>query len=469
MIGQADIFPETSKANMLEPGSAGRPRPSQLLVLAIWCGLVAGPLEVALIELRKHTLDVNQFYWISRHFVWLIPLTDLLIFFFLGLGLTVVGFVWPRGGSWVSARLLCALTLLGPIWAAFPGIYGAGGFLLALGIAAWLVPILAARAALFRRCVTISFPILAGVTPLLAGSFWAGDWLREWSEAARPLPPTGSPNVLLIVLDTVGAQHLSLHGYNRSTSPTLDGLARRGVRFDRVRATSSWTLPSHAGFFTGRWPHELSAGWLTPLDATHPTLAEYLGSRGYATAGFVANLFYCGADSGLGRGFTRYQDRILPQLSPFKPAALVDRPVEGLRAIHQFLRGRASVSFLSDLIRPFDAGIRKPAALVSRELLGWLSTRRQPERPFFAFVNFFDVHYPYQLADGSIHRFGGRPRTNREIDLIENWRIADKLNLSPRSSRSRVTLMTNASRIWTSSSAGWWTNSSGAASSIRPG
>ena len=331
-----------------------------------------------------------------------------------------------------GARLLCVLALLGPLWAAFPGIYGLGGFLLSLGIAARLVPILAVHAALFRRCVTISFPILAVVTPLLAGLFWAGDWLEERSEAARPLPPSGSPNVLLIVLDTVGAQHLSLHGYNRSTSPTLGGLARRGVRFDRAQATSSWTLPSHAGFFTGRWPHELSAGWLTPLDETHPTLAEYLGSRGYATAGFVANMFYCGADSGLGRGFTRYQDRIFPQLSPFKPAALVDRPIEGLRAIHQFLRGRASVSFLSDLIRPFDAGIRKPAALVSRELLGWLSARRQPERPFFAFVNFFDVHYPYQLPDGSIHRFGGRPRTNREIDLIENWRMADKLNLSPR-------------------------------------
>ena len=104
------------------------------------------------------------------------------------------------------------------------------------------------------------------------------------------------------MLDTVAADHLSLHGYDRPTSPTLESLARRGVRFDRVQATSSWTLPSHAGFFTGRWPHELSVGWLTPLDATYPTLAEYLGSRGYATAGFVANMFYCGADTGLGRG-----------------------------------------------------------------------------------------------------------------------------------------------------------------------
>ena len=267
----------------------------------------------------------------------------------------------------------CALlTLLAPFWAAFPRIYGPAGFLLALGIAARLVPILEHHAAAFRRCVTISFPVLAAITPLLAASVWVGDWLKARTEAARPLPPPGSPNVMLIVLDTVAAGHLSLHGYDRPTSPTLEGLARRGVRFDRVQATSSWTLPSHASFFTGRWPHELSVGWLTPLDATYPTLAEYLGSRGYATAGFVANTFYCGADTGLGRGFTVYRDYIFPELSALKPAALVDRPVEGLRALHHFLRERASLVFLADLIKRFDAGFRKPAAVVNREVLGWL-------------------------------------------------------------------------------------------------
>jgi len=228
----------------------------------------------------------------------------------------------------------------------------------------------------------------------------------------------------------VAAGHLSLHGYDRPTSITLDGLARRGVRFDRVQATSSWTLPSHASFFTGRWPHELSVGWLTPLDATYPTLAEYLGSRGYATAGFVANTFYCGADTGLGRGFAVYRDYIFPELSALKPAALVDRPVEGLRALHHFLRERASLVFLADLIRKFDAGFRKPAALVNNEILGWLSSRRQPERPFFAFVNYYDVHYPYSLLEGGIHRFAVRPRTDREIDLIEKWKTVDKSTLS---------------------------------------
>ena len=107
------------------------------------------------------------------------------------------------------------------------------------------------------------------------------------AQHAQPQPPPGSPNVLLIVLDTVAANHLSLHGYNRQTSLTLTELAERGIRFDSARAPSSWSLPTHATMFTGRWLHELSAGWLTPLDDTHPTLAEFLGARGYATAGFV--------------------------------------------------------------------------------------------------------------------------------------------------------------------------------------
>ncbi len=332
MMSRTAVLKETAVA--ASPGrSSGAEglRPHHILVLSLWCGLVSGPLEVGAIVLRKHTVDLNRFYWMSRHFVWLIPLTNLLIFLVLGVVLAVLAWIWPGRGSRLAARLLCALTLLPFCWAALPRIYGIAGFLLVLGVAAWLVPVLGRHAAGFRRCVGLSFPMLAGLTLLLAASVWVGDRLKGWREEARSLPSSGSPNVLLIVLDTVGANHLSLHGYNRPTSPTLDGLARRGIRFDRVQATSSWTLPSHAGFFTGRWPHELSAGWLTPLDATHPTLAEYLGSRGYATAGFVANLFYCGAETGLGRGFTRYQDYIFPGLSAFKPAALVDRPLEGLR------------------------------------------------------------------------------------------------------------------------------------------
>jgi arylsulfatase A-like enzyme len=404
-----------------------------LFFLSFWCDLAAGPLEVGAIMLRKRIVDLNQFYSMSRHFVWLIPLTNLLIFLGLGLAFGLID-LCGRRGHWLALRLLCAFTLLPPMWAAFPRIHGLAGVILAVGIAVRLVPVLERHTAGFRRCVTLSFPVLAFITPLLAASVWAGDWLEERTEAARPQPPSGAPNVLLIVLDTVAAEHLSLHDYDRLTSPTLDGLARRGVRFDRVQATSSWTLPSHASSFTGRWPHELWASWFTPLDASHPTLAEYFGSRGYATAGFVANTFFCGAETGLGRGFVSYQDYFFPELSAFKMAALIHWPLEGLRSVDLFLREHLILSVLRPFVRPiwgrFNADARKDAPVVNRELLDWLSSRHQRDRPFFAFVNFYDAHYPYELPNGSEHRFGAMPRNPREADLLRNWWTLDKSRLS---------------------------------------
>jgi arylsulfatase A-like enzyme len=395
-----------------------------LFLLSAWCGLAAGLFEIAVIILRKRTFDFNHLYWISRHFVWLIPLINLLIFLILGLVLSVL--VWRFGGRgrWLAIRLLAALTLLPSIWAASSRIYGPAGFVLALGLATRLVPLLERHATGFRWLVRVSFPVVVGLVPILAASLWSVDRLRAWREEARSLPPPGSPNVLLIVLDTVGADHLSLHGYNRPTSPTMDELAARGIRFDRVQATSSWTLPSHASMFTGRWPHELSAGWFTPLDRAYPTLAEYLGSRGYATAGFIANSWYCASDSGLDRGFTRYQDYIFPRLSFFKTAILVDRPLDGLQAIEGFLEDWLDFDLMGPAVENLQwlfKTNRKEATVVNRQFLDWLSRRRQPERPFFAFMNYFDAHYPYELPVTGIHRFGVKPRNNRESTLIRDW------------------------------------------------
>ncbi len=128
--------------------------------------------------------------------------------------------------------------------------------MLALGVAARLTPVLELRPAGLRRLIRLSLPVAVVIVATLAASQWGGDWLKIKRELARPLPPKGLPNVLLIVLDTVAANHLSLHGYHRKTSPTLDELAAQGIRFDGVQASSSWTLLSDASMFTGLWPHE---------------------------------------------------------------------------------------------------------------------------------------------------------------------------------------------------------------------
>jgi arylsulfatase A-like enzyme len=420
------------------PGGASSPNrgehrlgPRSLLLLSGWCGLVAGLLEVAVTVLRRRALDLHAIP-LSRHFVWMVPVADLAIFCVLGTLLALL-LSCGRRGRWLAPRLLCALTLLPPIWAASPRIFGPAGLVMALGAAVQLVPALERRPAGLRRVVLTSFPVVAGIVSLLAASLLGQDEIKQRSEARRPLPPPGSPNVLLIVMDTVAAGHLSLYGYDRPTSPTIDELAPAGVYFKRARATSSWTLPSHASLFTGRWPHELSTGWLTPLDGTYPTLAEFLGEHRYATAGFVGNYWYCSSNSGLGRGFTVYRDFVFPRLTALGQTVLINRPLEGLEPVELFLDEWLGIG--SFLLRPAVEGLhwlfktnRKEAAAVNAEFLDWLSRRRQPERPFFAFLNYYDAHFPYQLSDTAIHRFGIRP----DDDPFEGAFTQSQSELSPR-------------------------------------
>ena len=178
--------------------------------------------------------------------------------------------------------------------------------------------------------------------------------------------------------------------------------------------------------FTGRWPHELSAGWFTPLGGEHGTLAEFLASHGYATVGFIANTWYCAADSGLSRGFAVYRDYVFPRLSVLKTAGLVDRPLEGLLAIGDFLEDKFDLNFLGPAVQSLwwlCKTNRKDAAVVNHEFLDWLSVRRQPDRPFFAFLNYHAAHYPYEIPATGIHRFGAKPRNNKEKTLIRDWLV----------------------------------------------
>ncbi len=167
----------------------------------------------------------------------------------------------------------------------------------------------AAAVAAFLRLVRRTVPLLAGaLLTIMLVTIGGRAWSEHRAAAALPPAPAGARNVLLIVWDTVRAGNLSLYGYERPTTPNLERLAGRGVRFDLAFSTSSWTLPAHASLFTGRWPHELGVDWKSPLRDDVPTLAEYLAAHGYDTAGFAANLDYCTRETGLARGFAHYED-----------------------------------------------------------------------------------------------------------------------------------------------------------------
>jgi arylsulfatase A-like enzyme len=326
--------------------------------------------------------------------------------------------------------------LLPAFWVVFRQIYREASLLLSMGIAAWLVPWLETLAARLQRVLLWSLAALAGLVPLVAAAVFAGDCMKEWRESRRPFPAAGSPCVLLIVLDTVRADHLSLHGYYRPTSPTLELLAQQGVRFDEARATAPWTLPSHASMFTGRLPHELGVKWVMPLASSFPTLAEYLGAAGYATAGFAANELYCSYETGLARGFTHYEDYLLDGARPLRTAAVVDRvlgDVFNLAAtLHEKLIPSSPPPGQPSWFRRLAEYRRRDAHSINQGLLDWLSRRRQPERPFFVFLNYYDAHSPYLPPPGTERRFGLMPRTEQDLlFLTDYWSKLDKVALQP--------------------------------------
>ena len=262
---------------------------------------------------------------------------------------------------------------------------------LSLGTALQLARLATKHAAAFPRLCRRSLPWMAAVGVSLAALTGAIDRVRERvGERSRGMPASGAPNVLLLILDTVRAQDLSLYGYARETSPELERLASTGVAFDRAIAPAPWTLPSHASMFTGVAPDRLAADFHAPLDAVAPTIAEVLRAHGYATGGFVANLSYTTRASGLDRGFSTYRDHRVS-------AGLFLSSTFWLRKAAQEIRPALGVH---------GALVRKPAAEVNREFLSWLPT---DGKPFFAFLNYFDAHTPYKLERPFDGKFGDRP------------------------------------------------------------
>lgn len=126
-----------------------------------------------------------------------------------------------------------------------------------------------------------------------------------------PAPQAKRPNIVLISIDTLRADHVSSYGYKRQTTPSIDALASEGVRFDQVTAAANSTLPSHMSMFTSLYPE---AHGVTDRDETlrprlsknHTTLAEILKKAGYRTAAFVNDRKRLDPQFGFDRGFGSY-------------------------------------------------------------------------------------------------------------------------------------------------------------------
>lgn len=181
-------------------------------------------------------------------------------------------------------------------------------------------------------------------------------------------------NVLLVTFDTTRADRIGCYGNERIQTPTLDGLAADGVRFARALSAVPITAPSHSTILTGRYPiaHGVRDNGLFVLGDDQLTLAEILGAEGYATAGAIG-AFPVTAQFGFAQGFELFDDHLTGGFENY----LGERAVPKDRLF-------------------FD---ERRAAQVNEALLPWFSEQAaDPDRPFFAWVHYFDPHQPFEPA-----------------------------------------------------------------------
>jgi arylsulfatase A-like enzyme len=361
----------------LWPFGADSPaRPVHVLAFALWLAVVSGILEVGL---RLWQFESgHRWGTLNPHSVWMVPLVNAVTLMLFGGALAF--FAW-RGLLHLGAPRLAAFVLLLLAVGAPLSLYSTelrwiSVGLLSLGIAfqgsRWIVRRHAGTRAWVRKsAIPIGAAVaLAGIAPIARQA-----WSERTALATMPDARTGAPNVLLIILDTVRAQNLSLYGYGRETTPGLKRLAAQGTVYDHAYAPSSWTLPSHASFFTGRPPHQQSGNGFTPLDDALPTLAEVLRDHGYYTLAIVANSDNAYPHTGLQRGFLRYD--------------------AGIAAVWEMLRASTLGAPWIWALKRFGIHLptRKDAATVNDRFLTHVD--RRGERPFFAFLNYYDAHFPF--------------------------------------------------------------------------
>ena len=361
-----------------------------VLAIALAFGLVTGVSEAALHAIKQQYL--GQFVRVGTDIAWMAPVADAGVCVVIALLLIGGSRIWPRLASLpIVVFALTFISALSLLLMYYP-LHVVAKVAVAAGVATQTARLAAGRPEQVVRLARRGLVGAACLVVTIALLLRVGHWLTLERHLDR-LPPAqaGSPNVLLIVWDTVRARSLSLHGYERRTTPHLEQWARTGAVFDHAISTSPWTLPSHGSMFTGRWAGELSANWEQALGDEYPTLAEVLGHRGYVTAGFVANTFYGGYEHGLARGFARYEDYVVSL-----PELLMSSSLLG---------GIANSHSVRNLLGYYDNFPRKNAAAVTDHFLSW--QRTNGERPFFAFLNYFDAHESYLPPAPFAEAFGG--------------------------------------------------------------
>jgi len=349
--------------------------------LGLLAGLIEGAGLLAAQEPRRSRWPIS--FSCGPEILWVAPLLDAVVF----AAIALVGSLALRLLRWrerVPLLAAGAVALLAWDTCRLTNELSRGvaaAIALPIGALAWFATRRCARG--WARVGRLALPALLVVVALIGGQQWVAARLPR---APAATPPAGAPDVLLVILDTARSDHLSAYGYARPTTPRLAALAAEGVRFDGCFSTSSWTLPAHASLLTGRLPYEHGA-LLGPLDDALPLLPELLAARGWRTGAVSANLCFFHRGFGFARGFERFDD-----FGWSWPARLAST-----------LLGREVLIRVNP--RVGSVVLRKPAAAVVDGCLDWLD--REPDRPAFTVLNFFDAHDPYHPPASTAGRFRG--------------------------------------------------------------
>ncbi|MEM6456293.1 MAG: sulfatase, partial [Acidobacteriota bacterium] len=197
------------------------------------------------------------------------------------------------------------------------------------------------------------------------------------------------PHVLIISIDTLRADHLGSYGYERPTSPHLDALLARGVRFETMRVPEPLTAPSMVSLFTGLHPHEhgTSRNGLRMRPGL-PSLSKTLARRGYRTAAFVGNWTLRDELSGLSEHFDDYQE--------------------------VFTHKRWFGMFNSEA----------NGAHLTTTAADWVDAHLDDDRaayPFLVWAHYTEPHAPYVLQETVAARFGIDPKQGRRAPPIDRY------------------------------------------------
>ncbi len=310
---------------------------------------------------------------------------------------------WSRSLRVLANPWIVCPLLLGLPWLSKDVLYYRSTTTKAVAVIAYFIVVLGVGSAAQRLRERLPGPRRAFVSPMgnllmltppvclfmIFIAFWDRFPTPKIPDLRTPAPAAGRPHVVLVVMDTVRADHLSVYGYEKDTAPNIRRLAEQSTVYSHAVAPADLTLPSHASLFTGRYPSwhgarmDVKGGhpWGRPLSEDTETLAEILSRAGYVTAGVVANYGQLNRNYLMNQGFYYYSARTASPL---------------LQLASQYYLRAGVRDILGKFARTSDLDLHyRRAEDINDEVFAALRQLSEADRPLLLFVNYMDAHFPY--------------------------------------------------------------------------